>query len=37
VDIALALKTMKEIALAHEKVAEADPPTALLSEFGVTL
>jgi small-conductance mechanosensitive channel len=34
VDIALALQTMKEAALAQEKVVTSDPPLALFSEFG---
>ncbi|MDR0549861.1 MAG: mechanosensitive ion channel [Deltaproteobacteria bacterium] len=34
IDIALALTTMKEVALAHERVVAGDPPLALFSEFG---
>jgi small-conductance mechanosensitive channel len=34
IDVALALRTMKELALANENVVAGDPPVALLSEFG---
>ncbi|MDR1577258.1 MAG: mechanosensitive ion channel [Deltaproteobacteria bacterium] len=34
VDIALAIQTMKEAALAHEKVVASETPLALFSEFG---